>query len=442
VKATRENGREDRRQMFGVLLAAQDEQRKASGAGAKARARYQRALSEGVRPRAAPFISWLALPALAAAGFLLWLNLRTPAMTFAVGGTAEGRIGAALTAFDSPLPLRFSDGSEVELRAEPQSGATMRVLELRRDGARLTLESGRANVHVVHRPKTRWFFSAGPYDVRVIGTRFVLAWNPDAQSFALTLVEGRVEVSGGSLSAPVVVREGQALHVDSRAGSVRLADESAEVLKDDAHVPPESVGPPSSSAGAGPRAEERRSGAAVLEKMGGDTKLDPDGRSTDRRRAAKEERSIWLELAAAGKYGEALAAAEDEGFGKICDRAALSDLVTLAQAARFAKNTARARQALQAARARFAVDPKAEVATFLLGRLALEGRDYVAAERHFREYLAKNPRGPLAAEVHGRLLETLEDGGHHERAQSEATRYLEQFPQGSYATMAKKILAR
>jgi TolA-binding protein len=240
----------------------------------------------------------------------------------------------------------------------------------------------------------------------------------------------------------VVVREGQALHVDSRAGSVRLADESAEVLKDDAHVPPESVGPPSSSAGAGPRAEERRSGAAVLEKMGGDTKLDPDGRSTDRRRAAKEERSIWLELAAAGKYGEALAAAEDEGFGKICDRAALSDLVTLAQAARFAKNTARARQALQAARARFAVDPKAEVATFLLGRLALEGRDYVAAERHFREYLAKNPRGPLAAEVHGRLLETLEDGGHHERAQSEATRYLEQFPQGSYATMAKKILAR
>jgi len=435
VKATHENGREDRRQMFGALVAAQDEQRKASGAGAKARARYERTLEEGARPRAATSASWLALPSLAMVSFLAWLVLRPPVITFAVGGTAEGRIGAALTASESPVPLRFSDGSEVELRADPHSGATMRVLDLWRDGARVTLESGRAKVHVVHRPNTRWFFSAGPYDVRVIGTRFVLAWNPDAQSFALTLVEGRVEVSGGSLPAPTVVLEGQVLQVDPRASSLRLADESAP-------VPPESAGPPSDSTGPAPLAEEPNSGASVPEQMAGDGNPDRDGRPSDRRRALREERSTWLELATAGKYGEALAAAEDEGFGKICDRAALSELVTLAQAARFARNRARSLQALQAARTRFAGDPQAEVATFLLGRLALEGRDYLAAERHFRDYLARNPRGPLAVEVHGRLLETLEDGGHHERAQSEATRYLEQFPHGSYATMAKKILAR
>jgi transmembrane sensor len=435
VKAERDNGREDGRQMFGAMIAAQDEQRKASGAVAKARARYQRTLSEGVRPRAAPSVAWLALPSLAMASLLVWLVLRPSAITFAVDGKAGGRIGAALTAFDSPLPLRFSDGSDVELSADPLSGATMRVLELGREGARVTLESGRAQVHVVHRPNARWFFSAGPYDVRVIGTRFVLAWNPDAQSLDLNLAEGRVEVSGGSLPAPVVVLEGQALHVDSRAGSWRLAAESAGVA-------PDSAGPPSHSAGSVTLATEPNSGAPVLEQPSSNAKPNPDGRPDDRRRAPKEERSIWLELATAGRYGEALAAAEQEGFGKICDRAALSELVTLAQAARFAKNTARARQALQAARIRFAVDPKAEVATFLLGRLALEGRDYVEAERHFREYLARNPRGPLAAEVHGRLLETLEDGGHHESARREATRYLEQFPQGSYATMAKKILAR
>ena len=441
MKATHENGREDRRHMFGVLVAAQDEQRKAREAVVKARARYQRTLEKGVRPRAATSFGWLALPSLAVAGFLVWLVLRPPVMTFAVGGTGEGRIGAALTASESPLPLRFSDGSEVELRADPHAGATMRVLYLWRDGASVTLESGRAKVHVVHRPNARWVFSAGPYDVRVIGTRFVLAWNADAQSLALTLAEGRVEVSGGSLPAPLMVVEGQVLQLDPGAVSLRLADESAGEASDSAGPPPKSAGPPSDNTSLAPVAEESNS-ASVAEKMRGGTPPDPEGRPSDRRRAPKEERSTWLELATAGKYGEALAAAEDEGFAKICDRAALSELVTLAQAARFARNSARSRQALQAARSRFAADPQAEVATFLLGRLALEGHDYVAAERHFRAYLTKNPHGPLAAEVHGRLLETLEDGGHHESARNEATRYLEQFPHGSYATMAKKIVAR
>jgi ferric-dicitrate binding protein FerR (iron transport regulator)/TolA-binding protein len=433
VKATHENEREDRRQTFSVLVALQDEQRRASGAVAKARARYRLTLEEGARPRAARFVALIAVPSLAVASFLVWLVLRPAAMTFAVGGTAEGRVGAALTTLESPLPLRFSDGSEVELRADPHSGAAMRVVELRRDGARVTLESGRADVHVVHRQNTQWLVSAGPYDVRVIGTRFVVAWNPETQGFALSLAEGRVEVSGGSLPAPVVVLEGQTLQVDPRAGSFRLANEQREVPPDNAGALPDSTPPlvPTPS-----------SGASASEPMGGGANPDPDSRPPDRRRVSKEERPTWLELATAGKYVEALAAAEGEGFGKICERAALPELVSLAQAARFARDTARSRQALQAARTRFASDPKAAVATFLLGRLALEGRDFVAAERHFRDYLAAHPRGPLAAEVYGRLLETLEDGGHHESARNEAVRYLEQFPHGSYATMAKKILAR
>jgi transmembrane sensor len=435
VKATHENGRQDRREMFRALVAAQEIQRKASGARANARAQYQRTLEQGVRPRSASSISWLTLPSLAVASLLIWLALRTPAMTFAVGATAEGRIGAALTAGESPLPLRFSDGSEIELSADPHSAATMRVVELRPDRARVTLESGRATVHVVHRPNTRWVFSAGPYDVVVIGTRFVLAWNPQAQSFDLTLTEGRVEVSGGSFPLPIAVLEGQALQIDPGTGSLRLADARVRPTADETQRPPDTTGP-------APSTDEPSSDAFVRERIGGEPIAAPDSRRSDRRRAPKEERSNWLELATAGRYGEALAAAESEGFGKICDRAALSELVALAQAARFAKNRARAQQALQAARTRFAADPEAEVATFLLGRLALEGHDYAAAQRHFRDYLARNPRGSLAAEVHGRLLETLEDGGHHDSARSEATRYLEQFPDGSYATMAKKILAR
>ncbi len=431
MSATHDDPRDDQRRQFGVLMALQDEQRRASGAQARARARYLRSLAEGVRPRAGVSLAWwLALPSLAVAGLVLWLAVRPAAITFAVDGKPGGRVGAVVTAGESPLPVRFGDGSEVELRADPRFGATMRVVELWRDGARVRLDSGRARVHVVPRQKTRWLFSAGPYEVRVVGTRFDLAWNPGAQSFAVTLGEGRVEVRGGSLPAPMAVLAGQTLQVDPRLGAPlwRLLDKSGAPSLD--------------GAGAGPPALERGPAPSNPEPGRAEDHPQPDDPVSGRRRAPKEERSIWLELARAGKYGEALAAAQDDGFGQICAEATLPDLLTLAEAARFARNAGRSLQALKAVRARFADDPKAQVATFLLGRLTLEGRDYVEAERHFRDYLAENRRGPLAAEAHGRLLETLEDGGRREIARTEATRYLEQFPHGSYATLAKKILAR
>src|SRR5688572_22427196 len=79
------------------------------------------------------------------------------------------------------VPLSFSDGSSVELAP----GSRASVGELSRHGAELTLAAGNASVHVVHREQTRWLVNAGPFRVRVTGTRFEVGWDPKSDEFRL-----------------------------------------------------------------------------------------------------------------------------------------------------------------------------------------------------------------------------------------------------------------
>ena len=45
--------------------------------------------------------------------------------------------------------------------------------------------SGAADVSVVHRAETRWSIVSGPFEVRVIGTRFEAAWDPAEEALSL-----------------------------------------------------------------------------------------------------------------------------------------------------------------------------------------------------------------------------------------------------------------
>src|SRR5262249_61739650 len=93
----------------------------------------------------------------------------------------------------------------------------------------------------------------------------------------------------------------------------------------------------------------------------------------------------WRALAEAGRYREALAAAEAAGFEMECQRASSADLLSLAGAARLAGDAPRARQAYLLLRKRFASDPVAAVAAFNLARIAFDSMsDYRAAARWFR----------------------------------------------------------
>ena len=101
------------------------------------------------------------------------------------------------------VPLSFVDGTNVVVK----QGA---VVELREVGAHsgvIALSSGTVDVHVVHTETSRWDVLAGPFDVRVTGTRFDATWDPKTSKLTVAMVEGTVRVSGPCviepLSAPI-----------------------------------------------------------------------------------------------------------------------------------------------------------------------------------------------------------------------------------------------
>ena len=99
------------------------------------------------------------------------------------------------------------------------SEARARIIALEHTGARLVLEQGTLSAHVVHRGDTQWTVVAGPFEVRVTGTRFDVVWSPALEVFELRLKQGAVTVMGPSLGNGRNLQEGEALHIDVREQS-------------------------------------------------------------------------------------------------------------------------------------------------------------------------------------------------------------------------------
>ena len=117
-------------------------------------------------------------------------------------------------------------------------------------------------------------------------------------------------------------------------------------------------------------------------------------------------------------------------------------LLQRADVERRAGDTSAARETLLELRLRFPRGAAAPEAAFDLGVLAfdVEGR-FADAVRWFRRYLDEAPQGPLAREALGRLMEAQSRGGESEAASSSAARYLEQYPGGPHASLAKGLVA-
>ena len=115
----------------------------------------------------------------------------------------------------------------------------------------------------------------------------------------------------------------------------------------------------------------------------------------------------------------------------------------LADAARFAGRVDRAKVVLLEVRRRFPGDPHAATAAFNLGRIAFDDEAAFAdAAAWFDDYLTELPAGPLVREARGRRMEALEKSGDHASAVSAARAYLESFPAGPHANLARSIQNR
>jgi hypothetical protein len=329
--------------------------------------------------------------------------------------------GQRVVAPEHDLAIAFDDGSQVVL----SSGTSMHTEALGPAHARLRLERGRATVRVAHTRGTHYTVRAGAYVITVTGTRFRLGWRPESGALSLAVDEGSVLLSGVLMKEPVAIRAGQsvAFEQERAVGSVLGARQGTQEGPSESRaeaVPPEEPGP-----GFVPVAP------AVVPP--------PHVRHPTVKTPTAVSPS-WQAHAEAGHYREALAEAERVGYPSLCRAATASDLLTLAEAARYAGRAERAEQALAAVRARYAQSEDAAVAAYLLGRIAAEHRrDHAWAARWFRTYLAERPGGRLDREAEGRLLESLAFLDRNQ-ARAAARAYLEHHPRGPHAAFARNLL--
>ncbi len=315
---------------------------------------------------------------------------------------------------DAPVPIRFSDGTEIALAPEGHA----RVIEVTRRGAHFMLESGAAALSVVPKPGAHWTVSVGPYTVEVKGTRFEIGWSPQEELLTLRLTEGKVAVSGCALGDARLLLAGETLSASCRDNDFRVTRTPL----------PEASSSPSPLSPAAPQPQPPAPGEAAL-----------SGRATSSRQAAAPAAS-WQALARAGKFREAFEVARQKGFEAELDRAGGQDLLLLGDAARLSGNAELALRAYQRARLRAPGTPQAANAAFAMGRVYFDQMDAFAdAARWFATYSAEQRDGPLVREALGRQMEALSRAGDHAGAARAADQYLRQYPKGPHAPLARTL---
>lgn len=388
--------------------------------------------------------------------------------------------GQWLTARDgADLRLRFSDGSEVTV--EPR--ALARLVRLERDSVHFLIEGGTVGSDITPGMGVEWTFLAGPYRVVVIGTRLRVDWNLEERQLTVSVTEGRVRVLGAPLGDEgLLVVQGHVLRARDRSVLITQADGDAltttdvmnQAPEDDAadrgrepaasvdDAPPHPTGTESDDlqsptpSGSDPIVPAHPTGSGALgnseARVGppipshlvpADEEPEPDVSAAEAEPEPLEEgrETTWLQLAAAGRYSEAMAAADQEGFERLLDELSPWDLLRLADVARLDSDTVRARQALLALRERHGGSRPAQLAAFRLGRLAYESsHDFGQAAHWFRVVIRESPSGPHTADARGRLMEALVRQGRTAEAVEAARDYLHRHPGGSYAAAARTVI--
>jgi transmembrane sensor len=319
------------------------------------------------------------------------------------GSVVEGSWVSALPGEEHPV--RFSDGSTMALSPLSQ----VRLVELRQTGAAVSLETGRASVFVVHRPITKWEVTAGPFTVDVTGTKFDVGWSPVQDRFELQVTDGQVVVRGCGFG------EGRAIRVGERAlASCKSGRAEVTTVETPSTAQPEAV--------SAPKSEELVAVAVPVPVPESSNTCSPVTSSPPVVRSPKKAPT---------------AVALD---GPEQDSAA--ELLRVGNSVRQEGNLEKAKDILLTLRRRFPGSREAGYAAFSLGLIEFDGLGAPArATSWFRSCLAELPSGTLTREARGRLMEALYRSGNAE-ARKVAKDYLDQYPSGPHAALARRIVDR
>ena len=376
----------------------------------QARARRQR-----TRQRLSRLAYGAGAAVLAAAVMLLLLRPR--ALEFRVNGVSGlAQMGVLIAAPSAGArSVAFSDGSQIKLHA----GAQARVVSSNERGARVVIERGTVRADVVPRPQNDWSLFGGSFEIHVTGTSFDSGWDPDRQQLFVKMYEGHVLISAECLVGTRTLSAGE-------SGTFSCLPEPTVAPNQDSSTAVQASieAVPAPAVSARPRVLRGQS----------DPPPAPSAPTPPQRAPS------WRELSERGDYASALAAAERDGFERLCETLSTAELLELASTARLAGNSERAKVGYAAVRRRFAGSESAASAAFHLGQLAFDGaHDYLVARGLFATYLNECQSCNLAAEALGRRMEAEQRSGSLDLARASARLYLERFPNGAHARLAESL---
>ncbi len=359
------------------------------------------------------------------AGILLWISAEPSIECHTDSGRALAE-GDWVEAPAGQVKLMFTEGSVTQL----EQRSRVRLSRNNASETRLTLEAGKLRAHIT-RTGRAWSFQAGPYRVRVTGTRLAISWDSQRQQFEVSVSDGEVHVFGDGIArAGLAVRRGERLKADRRRGEIRHLRRVKPAAALDAG---EQEGAPAT-----PRPD-----AAALDLPTGTDLAEhrPVTRKRRPRRLHGADGEQWQRLAKKGDFHGALRVAQEIGLSRVINSASAWDLLLLADAARLGGKPGLARRVLVSLRKRSRGTEQARLAAFRLGRLAFDTRrDYKEAVRWLRRFIAEAPAHSLAGHARGRLMLALKRCGEAEAAAKNAAIYLREHPGGSYAAAARGIL--
>jgi transmembrane sensor len=337
---------------------------------------------------------------------------------------------------DRAMKLAFADGTSINFEPKSASRLGMRSPS----EARVILEAGslKAAVRPAAVSGRTWAFDAGPYEVLVIGTELDIAWSAERNRLTVQVEHGRVRVRGGQLRDDgLLLTSGDRLNAEGarielwRSGQL-VASDAGDLRR----TPATAASSDSLARANGPTHPVQPSGGAGVSPPGAASQ--PKGSGS----AAAEVAPSWETLARSGNYSDAFSSAEQEGFDVLVERLPVAQLELLADTARLSRkpSAARAEQVLTALRRRFPATDSAQRAAFRLGLLALGAKHYGSASQWFESYLKAAPSGTFAPDASGRLIEARLKSGDTPGARAAARTYLQRFPAGPYAQVARGAL--
>jgi hypothetical protein len=147
----------------------------------------------------------------------------------------------------------------------------------------------------------------------------------------------------------------------------------------------------------------------------------------------------WKRQAEAGRYAKAVALVEEQGVDAAMSGVTSDDLLLFADAARLARRSDLGRSVLTSLRTRFKGSGDATEAAFRLGRLEFDAQHLSDAGGWFDTYVKEAPDGPFATEALGRRLDAWQRSS-DARVGTAASEYLEKYPKGAYAPLARQVL--